>query len=107
VIIEAQGRENLLIRLALMTVLEAEVNIGRHYQIPPLMMVLDIDFFKQDNNNFGYKANDQILHNILILITETLRSLKMLVRWGCDKLIVKAGLALFRGMGIERNKVCK
>ncbi|MFQ3171397.1 MAG: diguanylate cyclase (GGDEF)-like protein [Oleispira sp.] len=106
-IIEAEGRENLLIRLALMTVLEAEVNIGRYYQIPPLMIVLDIDFFKQVNDKFGYKANDQILHNILILITETLRSSKLVARWSCDKLIFKAGLALFRGMGIERNKVCK
>jgi diguanylate cyclase (GGDEF)-like protein len=107
VIIEAEGRKNLLIRLTLMTVLEAEVNIGRHYQIPSLMMVLDIDFFKQVYDNFSYKANDQILHNILILITEILRSSKMVACWVCNKLIVKAGLVLFGGMGIERNKLCK
>jgi diguanylate cyclase (GGDEF)-like protein len=89
VIIEAQGRENLLIRPALMTVLEAEVDIGQYNQIPPLMMALDIDFFKQFNDYFDYKANDQILHNIFIFITETLSSLELVTRWGCNKLIVR------------------
>jgi len=144
------------------TVLEIEIDRWRRYQAPLSLMVMDVDFFKQVNDNYGHEAGDQILNIISTIMTETLRSCDTVARWGgdefvillphtalefaCllaerirnevsknsltygkaqisvtisigvaimnndisngDELLVKADLALFKGKGSERNKVC-
>ena len=70
------------------TVLDIEIDRWRRYQAPLSLMVLDIDFFKQVNDNYGHEAGDQILDIISTIMTETLRSSDTVARWGGDEFVI-------------------
>ncbi len=44
--------------------------------------MLDIDYFKSVNDNFGHDVGDDILVEVSKLIKENTRSTDVLVRWG-------------------------
>jgi two-component system cell cycle response regulator len=70
------------------TVLDIEIDRWRRYQTPLSLMILDIDFFKQVNDNYGHEAGDQLLDIISTIMTETLRSSDTVARWGGDEFVI-------------------
>lgn len=49
---------------------------------------IDLDHFKQVNDNFGHKIGDRMLNEVKIKFTEALRSTDTLSRWGGDEFVV-------------------
>jgi two-component system, cell cycle response regulator len=70
--------------------LGAEVRFAeRHAQTVALLMI-DIDQFKQLNDQHGQPAGDEVLRRLVDILTETLRAEDVLARYGGDELSVLA-----------------
>ena len=58
------------------------------YHHPICAMVLDIDRFKEINDQFGHAAGDQVLIQVAELIRSTVRKVDIAARFGGDEFIV-------------------
>ncbi|MDN4501647.1 GGDEF domain-containing protein [Alteromonadaceae bacterium BrNp21-10] len=55
-----------------------------------MVMVMDIDFFKQINDTFGHDVGDKVLQELAALISSKLRNNDILCRWGGEEFVVLA-----------------
>ncbi len=55
------------------------------------LILLDLDGFKQVNDRKGHLAGDALLKRIAKLITQAIRPMDILARWGGDEFVVLAG----------------
>lgn len=53
-----------------------------------VFMLLDVDFFKSVNDNFGHNAGDKLLEQISHILKATLRESDYLVRWGGEEFLI-------------------
>ena len=68
--------------------LEHEVMNNRKTQTPFAIFLLDIDFFKSVNDNYGHLAGDEVICSTVEVIKQTLRSTDILARYGGEEFIV-------------------
>jgi len=52
------------------------------------LVVLDIDNFKQINDNYGHLTGDQVLREFVLLIKKYIRKNDLFVRWGGEEFIL-------------------
>ncbi|MEO5357538.1 MAG: diguanylate cyclase [Nitrospirae bacterium YQR-1] len=52
------------------------------------ILMIDIDFFKQVNDNYGHDTGDQVLKKIAALIKTTLRGSDIVIRYGGEEFLV-------------------
>lgn len=55
---------------------------------PLSMMIIDIDHFKQVNDNFGHQAGDEAIGAVAEILTITLRSYDIICRYGGEEYLV-------------------
>ncbi|MDK2981416.1 MAG: hypothetical protein PWQ55_1763 [Chloroflexota bacterium] len=79
---------SLLNRRAFAENLAREVASMNRYAYSSAIMMIDIDEFKQINDQFGHMAGDEILVKIVDIIRKSLRSSDFMGRWGGDEFIV-------------------
>lgn len=60
--------------------------IQRHNDMS--LILLDIDFFKKVNDNFGHNIGDQVLIQVAHSLLKTLRNIDIVCRWGGEEFIV-------------------
>jgi len=60
----------------------------RRYDHPLSLLILDIDFFKQINDQHGHLVGDEILAELAGVIQSTIRTTDSLTRWGGEEFIV-------------------
>lgn len=63
-------------------------NITKRYEDTSSILLIDIDNFKQINDEHGHIAGDSILKQFTNLITSHLRKTDLLARWGGDEFLV-------------------
>lgn len=68
--------------------LEVEVDRFNRYKHPLSLLLLDIDHFKQYNDNFGHLEGDKVLVRISQLIKSCLRKLDTAYRYGGEEFTV-------------------
>ncbi|WP_025690765.1 histidine kinase N-terminal 7TM domain-containing diguanylate cyclase [Paenibacillus zanthoxyli] len=68
--------------------LENEVMKNRKYQISFAILLLDIDFFKLVNDNYGHLAGDEVICNTVEVIKKALRRTDILARYGGEEFII-------------------
>ncbi len=66
----------------------SEMDRLRRYDHPLCLLIIDIDFFKAINDDFGHAAGDQILTELAAVIHSTLRASDSLTRWGGEEFVV-------------------
>jgi diguanylate cyclase (GGDEF) domain len=55
--------------------------------------MIDVDFFKAINDKYGHVTGDEVLKDIVSLITGNIRSGDYLIRWGGEEFLVIAPYA--------------
>jgi diguanylate cyclase (GGDEF)-like protein/PAS domain S-box-containing protein len=68
--------------------LELEIQRTQRYQQPLSLMLLDIDYFKQINDELGHKSGDMALQKLAQLLNEYTRSNDLPARWGGEEFII-------------------
>ena len=58
------------------------------YRKPLALMILDLDHFKQVNDNHGHPFGDLVLKRFAMLITENVRNVDIVARYGGEELVV-------------------
>lgn len=58
---------------------------------PVSFVILDIDHFKQINDNYGHNVGDEVLVNLTKLIQSKIRNTDALVRWGGEEFVILCG----------------
>ncbi|KAI7282663.1 hypothetical protein KC345_g3365 [Hortaea werneckii] len=98
----------------LMQQLENEVLKDREYQSPSTIILIDIDFFKKINDQYGHLAGDVVICSTVELLQRNLGESDILARYGGEEFIIylpDTGEAQARILteqlkaGIERNKI--
>jgi len=54
------------------------------------LMMVDIDFFKEVNDNYGHDAGDKVLVKFAHILVQTCRESDWVVRWGGEEFIIVA-----------------
>jgi diguanylate cyclase (GGDEF)-like protein len=64
------------------------INRSKRSKNPLSLLMIDVDFFKQINDNFGHNTGDSVLIRLAQLLNSNKRSTDYLGRWGGDELIL-------------------
>jgi len=75
-------------RMYLNEALHKEVEHAKRYKKPLAIIIMDIDDFKQYNDNFGHLQGDVVLKQIANTLSKHLRGTDILARFGGDEFIV-------------------
>jgi diguanylate cyclase (GGDEF)-like protein len=70
--------------------LHEEVAKVKRYGFDLSIMLLDIDHFKQINDQFGHQAGDEVLIEITSIVSQELRDSDILARYGGEEFIIIA-----------------
>ncbi len=68
-----------------------------------IFIMLDIDFFKKVNDNFGHLAGDEVLKSISKIIKEHVRGSDIFARWGGEEFVLSLDTNLEKGVEIANN----
>ncbi|WP_415901294.1 diguanylate cyclase [Neptuniibacter sp. QD29_5] len=67
---------------------EIEIQRAQRYQLPLSIIMIDLDFFKQINDNHGHQAGDYVLKKSARLIQSMLRVGDIAARYGGEEFII-------------------
>ena len=70
-----------------MEILEKELQRARRYEKPLTLLIMDLDFFKEINDNFGHAVGDEALKMLTTISLKTLRMNDMFGRIGGDEFV--------------------
>ncbi|WP_439101655.1 diguanylate cyclase [Congregibacter sp.] len=89
-------------RRALDESLAAELHRAKRYNRPMALLLMDIDLFKEVNDQYGHLTGDQVLVAMAQQIKNNLRASDLLGRWGGEEFLVicpEAGVEQARSVG--------
>ncbi|MBU2710347.1 GGDEF domain-containing protein [Zooshikella harenae] len=75
-------------RIALDNALHRELQVCKREKQPLSLLVLDLDHFKQINDNYGHSAGDYVLKQTVACLHNSLRNVDMVFRYGGEEFIV-------------------
>ncbi|MCC6141045.1 MAG: diguanylate cyclase [Nitrospira sp.] len=75
-------------RRALDEPLMRELKAGLRYKTPACLMILDLDYFKTVNDRLGHTAGDLVLQELASLMTDTVRDVDMVGRYGGEEFAI-------------------
>ncbi|KKB76995.1 hypothetical protein VW35_16045 [Devosia soli] len=78
----------LLNRRAFNTFAEDSLNHFRRYKRPIAFFVIDIDFFKRVNDDFGHAAGDEVIRAVGSLVSDAIRTTDKVARFGGEEFVV-------------------
>jgi diguanylate cyclase (GGDEF)-like protein len=68
--------------------IEAEVARTKRFYEPLSLIIIDIDHFKQINDQFGHATGDSVLTALANVILQNIREIDVAARWGGDELMI-------------------
>jgi diguanylate cyclase (GGDEF)-like protein len=75
-------------RRHLYQIAEREIARTRRYNYPFSSLIIDIDHFKQVNDNYGHFVGDEVLRSVAIMIKNSLRREDFFARFGGEEFVV-------------------
>lgn len=82
------GLTGLFNRRRLMESLEAEVERAARTQEPCSVLMVDVDHFKQFNDNYGHPAGDAVLTRVAAILRESIRNVDVAGRYGGEEFLL-------------------
>ncbi len=68
--------------------LNEAISNALQYSTDLCLLMLDIDYFKKVNDNYGHQAGDTVLHQVAQTISKTLRDQDIIGRYGGEEFII-------------------
>ena len=78
-------------RRFLPTIMKREIELSRRKSMPFCVLMLDIDHFKQVNDQYGHDAGDRVLQSIASLLINQMRASDFVFRYGGEEFLVVLG----------------
>lgn len=75
-------------REAYSTRIHEEMLRWQRYQHPLTMAVIDIDFFKKFNDNYGHQTGDKVLKVVATSVAKRLREVDFIARFGGEEFVI-------------------
>lgn len=75
-------------RAAMDETLEREVDLAHRHKSELSLLIFDLDYFKQINDNFGHSVGDDVLRETVKCSIQALRSTDILFRYGGEEFVV-------------------
>jgi diguanylate cyclase (GGDEF)-like protein len=75
-------------RVKIDKVLKEQYELAKRYSTPFSLILMDIDFFKKVNDNYGHKIGDDVLIETAKILKKTIRKTDILGRWGGEEFMV-------------------
>ena len=69
-------------------VIESEVMRSNRYKSNLSLIMLDIDHFKNINDNYGHQVGDAVLIRVAEVLNQNLRTTDILARWGGEEFMI-------------------
>ncbi|MFH1144569.1 MAG: sensor domain-containing diguanylate cyclase [Candidatus Eisenbacteria bacterium] len=85
--------------------LQHELDRALRYRVPFGLMFLDIDNFKELNDNFGHQVGDRILAELGSILKHWARSSDLVARYGGEEFIVLLPMTDKRGAAIAAERL--
>ena len=82
------GLTGMFNRRAIEEYTEAELDLARRKERPLSVILLDIDYFKAINDQYGHSIGDHTLQQLAGILPRNLRQYDRIGRWGGDEFIV-------------------
>lgn len=79
---------SLLNRTRFDEIVQREIACVERYKTPLSLILLDIDYFKKVNDEFGHDTGDSVLIQVAKIGTEILRSTDSFIRWGGEEFLI-------------------
>lgn len=70
------------------TELTKEMNRAQRYRHKLTLVMFDLDKFKEINDQFGHQVGDEILCQVSELVSDNIRTVDLLARWGGDEFVI-------------------
>lgn len=100
---DQQAREDVLTKLANRRALDERLPDAmarvRRSQKPLAVLFMDLDSFKQVNDNYGHAVGDELLREIAKRLTASARETDFVVRWAGDEFVL-----LLEGVALDAIK---
>ncbi len=87
------------------TRLHEEFKRAERYRDPLACAMIDIDHFKQINDTFGHDAGDTVLREVAARVTDVIREIDVLTRYGGDELLLMLPNTHFSGAVTVAHRV--
>ncbi|MEW5787899.1 MAG: diguanylate cyclase [Pseudomonadota bacterium] len=78
----------LLNRAGFLGQLEGRVREAERYQVPLVLVMLDIDHFKSINDRYGHAVGDDVLRHVADILSRNLRRADLCCRWGGEEFLI-------------------
>jgi len=74
-------------RRAIIRTLDEQIKISARYQRPLTIMIVDIDHFKNINDQYGHIAGDEVLKKLALIFMSSIRNVDYVGRFGGEEFI--------------------
>ena len=68
--------------------LDEQIEIAKRYERALSIIFFDIDFFKKVNDTYGHKVGDEVLKELVLLVSNHLRKSDIFGRWGGEEFLI-------------------
>ena len=75
-------------RYSIMNLISSEINRFNRYKTPLSIIMYDIDFFKNVNDNYGHDVGDSVLSTLSSLIMSNARDVDIFGRYGGEEFLI-------------------
>lgn len=86
-------------------IIKIEMERSYRFDSPLSLIMVDIDHFKRVNDTYGHDEGDNVIKNIVDIVSENIRHLDIFVRWGGEEFIVLCPQTESNGAAVLAEKL--
>lgn len=89
-LVSTDGLTGIHNRMKVELLMTAEVLRSKRYGRLLSVLLIDVDHFKQVNDNYGHSIGDSVLRDVAAVLNDNIREADILGRWGGEEFLIVA-----------------